>query len=76
MFRCKWFNLESGVNVDPKYGMNTVDVKNLGYDTEPFVLANDMAQVFYVKDMSSRPKKRKDKQADTSYDQPKRHIHY
>ena len=27
-----------------------------------------------MKDMSSRPKKRKDKQADTSYDQPKRHI--
>ena len=33
-----------------------------------------MAQIFYVKDMSSRPKKRKDKQAKTSYDEPKRHI--
>ena len=54
--------------------MTTVDLKNLGYHTEPFVLANDVAQVFYVKDMSSRPKKRKDKQADTSCDEPKRHI--
>ena len=27
-----------------------------------------------MKDMSSRPKKRKDKQANTSYDEPKRHI--
>ena len=54
--------------------MTTVDLKNLGYDTEPFVLANDVAQVFYVKDMSTRPKKRKDKQANTSYDEPKRHI--
>ena len=54
--------------------MTTVDLKNLGYHTEPFVLANDVAQVFYVKNMSSRPKKRKDKQAGTSYDEPKRHI--
>ena len=54
--------------------MTTVDLNNLGYHTEPFVLANDVAQVFYVKDMSSRPKKRKDKRADTSCDQPKRHI--
>ena len=51
-----------------------MDLKNIGYHTEPFVLANDVAQVFYVKDMSSRPKKRKDKQANTSYDEPKRHI--
>ena len=74
MFQCKWVNLSGGVEVDPRYGMTTVDLKNLAYRTEPFVLANDVAQVFYVKDMSSRPKKRKDKQAGTSYDEPKRHI--
>ena len=51
-----------------------MDLKNLGYDTEPFVLASEVGQVFYVKDMSSRPKKRKDNQANTSYDEPKRHI--
>ena len=52
-----------------------MDLKNLGYQTELFVLANDVAQVFYVKDMSSRPKKRKDpNQANTSYDEAKRHI--
>ena len=39
-----------------------------------FVLANDVAQVFYVKDMSTKPRKRKDKEANTSYDEPKRHI--
>jgi hypothetical protein len=33
-----------------------------------------VAQVFYVKDMSSKPRKRKDKEANTSYDEPKRHI--
>ena len=54
--------------------MTAVDLKNLGYTDEPFVLANDVAQVIYVKDMSTRPRKRKDKEANTSYDEPKRHI--
>jgi hypothetical protein len=54
--------------------MTTVDLNNLGYRDEPFVLANDVAQVFYVKGMSSKPKKRKDKAMNTSYDDPKRHI--
>ncbi|KAK1566254.1 hypothetical protein QYE76_017463 [Lolium multiflorum] len=30
LFRCKWFNLKYGVQVDPQYGMTTVDLKNLG----------------------------------------------
>jgi hypothetical protein len=42
---------------DQLYGMTTVDLNNLGYRDEPFVLANDVAQVFYAKDMSSKPKK-------------------
>ena len=54
--------------------MTTVDLNNLGYDTEPFVLANDVAQVFYVKDMSTQPRKRKDKKTNTSCGEPKRHI--
>ena len=54
--------------------MTTVDLKNLGYTDEPFVLANDVAQVIYVKDMSTKPRKRKDKEANASYDEPKRHI--
>jgi hypothetical protein len=76
LFRCKWANLNGGggVMVNPQYGMTTVDLKNLRHIDEPFVLANDVAQVFYVKDMSTKPEKRKDKKADTSYDEPKRHI--
>ena len=54
--------------------MTTVDLNNLGYTDEPFVLANDLAQVIYVKDMSTKPRKRKDKKANTSYDEPKRHM--
>ncbi|KAK1645169.1 hypothetical protein QYE76_062974 [Lolium multiflorum] len=74
LFRCKWFKLDGkGVKVDQLYGITTLDLNNLGYRDEPFVLANDVAQVFYVKDMSSRPKKRKHKETSSS-DEPKRHI--
>ena len=55
--------------------MTMVDLNNLGYLDEPFVLGKDVAQVFYVKDMSSKPKrKRKDKQTNTSNEEPKCHI--
>jgi hypothetical protein len=47
-----------GVVVEQKYGMTTVDLNNLAYMDEPFVLANDVAQVFYVKDMSIKMKKK------------------
>ena len=75
LFRCKWVNMTAtGVNVDQKYGMTTVDLNNIAYLDEPFVLANDVAQVIYVKDMSSKPRKRKNKEKNTSDDEPKRHI--
>jgi hypothetical protein len=54
--------------------MTTVDLNNLGYRDKPFVLANDVAQVFYVEDMSSKPKNRKHKARNTSYDKAKRRI--
>ena len=55
--------------------MTTVDLNNLGYLDEPFVLAKDVAQVFYVKDMASKPnRKKKDKQTNTSNEEPKHHI--
>ena len=45
-----------GVTTD-QYGMTIVDFEKIGYKDEPFVLAKDVTQVFYVKDMSSKPKK-------------------
>jgi hypothetical protein len=62
-----------GVVVDQKYGMTIVDLNNLAYMDEPFVLANDVAQVFYVKDISTKMRKR-NQQKKTSSDEPKRHI--
>ena len=64
----------TGVHVEPQYGMTTVDLQNLGYLNEPFVLANDVAQVFYVKDMSTKPRKMKNKLKNTSDGEPKCHI--
>jgi hypothetical protein len=74
LFRCKWVKLTGGgVVVDQKYGMTTVDLNNLAYMDEPFVLANDVAQVFYMKDMSTKTRKR-NQQKKTSSDERKRHI--
>ena len=50
--------------------MTIVDFKKIGYKDKPFVLAKDVAQVFYVKDMSSKPRKN----AVKSDDEPKHHI--
>ena len=57
--------------------MTTVDLKELGYRDEPFVLAKDVTQVFYVQDMSSNPKKDKSRNKSSivgAEDEPKRHI--
>jgi hypothetical protein len=54
--------------------MTMVDLNNLGYLYEPFVLAKDVAHIFYVKDITSKPRKIKDKKTNTSCDEPKRHI--
>ena len=53
-----------------RYGMTIVDFKKIRYKDELFVLAKDVTQVFYVKDMSSKPRKNAVKSAD----EPKRHI--
>ena len=62
-----------GVTVDHQYGMRQVDLNNLGYRDKPFALAKDVNQVFYVKDMSTKPKKGKNND-NASDNEPKRHI--
>jgi hypothetical protein len=58
LFRCKWVKMTGGgIKVNEKYRMTTVDLNNLGYLDEPFVLAKDVAQVFYVKDMTIKLRK-------------------
>ena len=36
-----------------------MDLNNIGYKGKPFVLAKDVTQVFYVKDMSTKSKRGK-----------------
>ena len=48
-----------GVTEDLQYEMTTVDLNNLAYADEPLVLANDVAQVFYVR--TCLPKREKEK---------------
>ena len=72
LFRCQWVSL-GGVTLD-RYGMTIVDLNKIGYKEEPFVLAKDVTQVFYVKDMSSKPKKSANKLENKSEVEPKRHI--
>ena len=57
LFRCQWVNRAGGGVTTDQYGMLIVDFKKVGYKDEPFVLAKDVAPVFYVKDMSSKFKK-------------------
>ena len=57
--------------------MTTVDLKELGYRDEPFVLTKDVTQVFYVQDMSSKPRKDKSRNKSSfvgAGDEPKCHI--
>jgi hypothetical protein len=53
--------------------MIIVDLNNLAFMDEPFFLANDVAQIFYLKDMSTKMRKR-NQQKNTLSDEPKRHI--
>jgi hypothetical protein len=59
LFRCQWVKMNGGVSVDKEYGMTIVDLNNIGYINDPFVLVADVNQVFYVKDMSTKPKRGK-----------------
>ena len=53
--------------------MTIVDLNKIGYKDEPFVLAKDVTQVFFVKDMCSIPKRSGNKK-NTNDIEPKRHI--
>jgi hypothetical protein len=48
LFHCQWIRLPNGVKTD-KYGISNVNFRFLGYREEPFVLAKNVTQVFYVK---------------------------
>ena len=50
LFKCRGVQWSQGVTCD-KNGFVSVDLRNVGYKTEPFILAKDVLQVFYVPDI-------------------------
>jgi hypothetical protein len=56
MFLCQWVKLTRGGIRKDQYGMTIVDLTKIGFKDETCVLAKNVHQVFYVKDMTSKPK--------------------
>ena len=49
VFGCKWVDNNNGVRID-ELGFIRVDFNRVGYKDEPFILASQAQQVFYVPD--------------------------
>ena len=64
VFKCDWVDNKSGVKVD-ELGFTLVDLQKIGHKSDPFILASQAQQVFYVEDqvdprwfvVLSRPRK-------------------
>ncbi|XP_068466379.1 uncharacterized protein [Phaseolus vulgaris] len=52
VFKCKWVDNKTGVKVDES-GMTLVDFRKIGYHDEPFIMAHQASQVFYIQDPTS-----------------------
>jgi len=55
VFRYRWVKHPKGVEVDG-YGLTIVDLNNIGYKYNPWVLALQVAQVLYVADPTKKTK--------------------
>ncbi|XP_019184592.1 PREDICTED: uncharacterized protein LOC109179541 [Ipomoea nil] len=49
LFKCSWVDNRRGVRID-ELGFTLVDFERLGYHDDPFILASQAKQVFYVSD--------------------------
>lgn len=49
LFKCRWVQGSTGVSRD-KNGFVSVDLQHVGFKSEPFVLAKEVLQIFYVRD--------------------------
>ncbi|XP_074298242.1 uncharacterized protein LOC141629077 [Silene latifolia] len=49
VFRCMWVEHNKGVRVD-RMGFTLVDFSREEYKSEPFIMANQARQIFYIKD--------------------------
>lgn len=53
VFKCKWIDINSGVKTD-EFGFTLVDLEKIAYTDEPFIMASQAKQVFYVCDPSNK----------------------
>ena len=53
LFKCKWVDINTGVRID-EYGYTLVDLCKAAYKDEPFIMASQAKQVFYVTDPSNK----------------------
>ena len=78
MFRCKWVKLTGGgVDVDQKYGIpvDTDLLADMRFLPNPYWVPELRDQTGRDPEVADyKPRKRKDKQTNTSSDEPKRHI--
>jgi len=51
VFKCKWVDSNTNVRTDD-VGFTLVDLKKLAYQNDPFIMAEQAKQVFYVQDPS------------------------
>ena len=49
LFKCDWVQNNGGVKID-EFGFTLVDLNRLGHKSDPFILASQATQVFYVTD--------------------------
>jgi hypothetical protein len=56
LFLFQWVKIIGGGIRKEQYRMTIVDLTKIGFKDEPFVLAKNVHQVSYVKDMTSKPK--------------------
>ena len=55
VFRCCWVKHLKGVEVDG-YGLTVVDLNNIGYKDDQWVLASQVAHVLYIADPTKKTK--------------------
>jgi hypothetical protein len=49
VFMCQWVKHPNGINID-NYKLTLVDLKNVGHQDDPWMLADRITHVFYVLD--------------------------
>ena len=55
LFKCKWWDLRSKGSIRVDGSVTSIKVNRTWYDDDPYILASQVKQVFYLKDMKNGP---------------------